>query len=192
MKNVMSPFWVWEEELPPQICNYIIKKSINLEEDKWVRGVAGNDNKDDKENRKTDVQFWGKASASGRWSNGIFLSYILNANHCNFGYDLSLNDHEQMQVCRYVEGQFYNKHTDWSYKKMATRKLSASIQLSDEKDYEGGELVLNLGLGGEYRCPKSQGTVLVFDSRIIHWVEPVTSGVRYSVQKWVHGDRPLR
>ena len=183
---------MWEKELPPQICNYIIKKSINLEEDKWVRGIAGNDNKDDKENRKNDVQFWGKASASGRWSNGIFLSYILNANHCNFGYDLSLNDHEQMQVCRYVEGQFYNKHTDWSYKKMATRKLSASIQLSDEKDYEGGELVLDLGLDGEYRCPKSQGTVLVFDSRIIHWVEPVTSGVRYSVQKWVHGDRPLR
>lgn len=192
MKHVMSPYWVWEKELPPQICNYIIKKSINLEEDKWVRGIAGNDNKDDKENRKNDVQFWGKASASGRWSNGIFLSYILNANHCNFGYDLSLNDHEQMQVCRYVEGQFYNKHTDWSYKKMATRKLSASIQLSDEKDYEGGELVLDLGLDGEYRCPKSQGTVLVFDSRIIHWVEPVTSGVRYSVQKWVHGDRPLR
>ena len=192
MKHVMSPYWVWEKELPPQICNYIIKKSINLEEDKWVRGIAGNDNKDDKENRKNDVQFWGKASASGRWSNGIFLSYILNANHYNFGYDLSLNDHEQMQVCRYVEGQFYNKHTDWSYKKMATRKLSASIQLSDEKDYEGGELVLDLGLDGEYRCPKSQGTVLVFDSRIIHWVEPVTSGVRYSVQKWVHGDQPLR
>ena len=192
MKHVMSPYWVWEKELPPQICNYIIKKSINLEEDKWVRGIAGNDNKDDKENRKNDVQFWSKASASGRWANGIFLSYILNANHCNFGYDLSLNDHEQMQVCRYVEGQFYNKHTDWSYKKMATRKLSASIQLSDENDYEGGELVLDLGLEGEYRCPKSQGTVLVFDSRIIHWVEPVTSGVRYSVQKWVHGDRPLR
>ena len=55
-----------------------------------------------------------------------------------------------MQVCRYVEGQFYDKHTDWSSKKMVTRKLSASIQLSDEKDYEGGELVLDMGLKGEY------------------------------------------
>ena len=192
MNHLVSPYWVWEKELPPQICNYIIKRSINQEEDKWTRGIAGNDNKDDKEHRKNDVQFWNKSSASGRWSNGIFFSYILNANNCNFDYDLSLNDHENMQVCRYVEGQFYDEHTDWSSGKMSTRKLSASIQLSDEKDYEGGELVLNLGLEGEYRCPKSQGTVLVFDSRLIHWVEPVTSGVRYSVQKWVHGDRPLR
>ena len=68
MNHEVSPYWVWEKELPPQICNYIIKKSINLEEDKWVRGIAGNDNKDDKENRKNDVQFWGKASARSRWS----------------------------------------------------------------------------------------------------------------------------
>ena len=55
MNHEVSPYWVWEKELPPQICNYIIKKSINLEEDKWVRGIAGNDNKDDKENRKNDT-----------------------------------------------------------------------------------------------------------------------------------------
>ena len=90
MNHEVSPYWVWEKELPPQICNYIIKRSINLEEDKWSRGIAGNDNKDDKEHRKNDVQFWNKSSASGRWSNGIFFSYILNANNCNFDYDLSL------------------------------------------------------------------------------------------------------
>ena len=57
MNHEVSPYWVWEKELPPQICNYIIKRSINLEEDKWTRGIAGNDNKDDKEHRKNDVQF---------------------------------------------------------------------------------------------------------------------------------------
>ena len=124
----------------------------------------------------------------------MFFSYVLSANGTNFDYDLSLVDKEYMQICRYTEGQFYQKHADWTgvMSRMSTRKLSASIQLSDEKDYEGGDLVLDLGIDGEYRCPKAQGTILVFDSRIIHWVEPVTSGVRYSVQKWVHGDRPLR
>ena len=36
-----------------------------------------------------------------------------------------------------------------------------------------------------------KGTVIVFDSRITHEVTPVISGERYSLVKWVHGDKPL-
>ena len=66
-----------------------------------------------------------------------------------------------------------------------------SVQLSSEKDYEGGELILESG-DNVFTCPKSKGTLLIFDSRIVHQVKPVTSGVRYSLVKWIHGERALR
>lgn len=190
MQNIVSPLWVFEEELPSQICEYIIKIA---EKRNYSRGIAGQDTPEDKERRDTDVQF-----SEERWLNGIFFSYALRANSANWNYDMSTVDHECMQVCKYGEGQFYGEHTDFCgirSNKSFTRKLSVSTQISNEDDYEGGDLELYLiGHGGDdwWTAPKSRGTIVVFDSRILHRVAPVTSGLRYSVQKWVHGDQPLR
>ena len=71
-----------------------------------------------------------------------------------------------------------------------TRKLSMSLQLSDEKSYDGGDLILYYDQQ-KYPTPKSKGTIIVFDSRITHEVTPVTRGERYSLVKWIHGDKPL-
>ena len=65
-----------------------------------------------------------------------------------------------------------------------------SLQLSDKESYDGGDLILYYD-GDAYPTPKSKGTVIVFDSRITHEVTPVISGERYSLVKWVHGDKPL-
>ena len=39
---------------------------------------------------------------------------------------------------------------------------------------------------------KSKGSLIIFDSRMSHEITPVKSGVRYSLVKWYHGDKPLR
>ncbi len=190
MDNFVSPIWIFEKELPSQICDYIIKVADRNE---YSRGTAGDDTLADRMKRDTDVQF-----SEERWLNGIFFSYALRANGANWNYDMSTVDHECMQVCKYNEGQFYKEHTDYCGIRGRcdhTRKLSVSTQISKEEDYQGGELELDLKpVGGEgwWTAPKSRGTIVVFDSRILHRVNPVTSGLRYSVQKWVHGDKPLR
>ena len=200
LEKKFSPFWVWENEIPPQICNHIIKQSN--ENDTWESGVAGKGTKEDQEHRKNDIQWWGNETPTSRWCNGILFSYILKANAFNFDYEMSLDDKESMQVCRYGENEFYEVHIDCCYNRDSnqfTRKLSASLQLSNENDYEGGGLELYL-IGAPfaekdkevYKVKKSQGTIVVFDSRTEHRVLPVTSGIRYSAQKWAHGDRPLR
>ena len=75
--------------------------------------------------------------------------------------------------------------------------MSLSCQLTNPNDYEGGDLILYLedpptSKIVEYTVSKTQGTIIVFDSRIRHKVTPVTLGTRRSVVKWYHGDKPLR
>ena len=101
---------------------------------------------------------------------------------------------EGVQLSRYTLGQFYNKHVDFNGNpdtKSHTRKLSMSVQLSDENSYDGGDLIIHYG-GEQYIAPKVKGTVIVFDSRLTHEVTPITKGERYSLVKWFHGDEPLR
>ena len=67
------------------------------------------------------------------------------------------------------------------------RKLSIVIQLSDPKDYDGGDFeFFDEGGNGKFR---GKGSVLVFPSVHMHRVTEVTSGVRYSLVSWAEGLR---
>lgn len=71
------------------------------------------------------------------------------------------------------------------------RKLSLSIQLSDPKDYEGGDLVFE-NIPGTTPTPediRSQGTAIFFPSFVYHKVTPVTKGTRYSLVAWFDGPK---
>ena len=127
------------------------------------------------------------------WINALMLGYALFANGENFKYELSMSDIESVQLSHYKKGQFYSKHVDFNNfnsNNAFTRKLSMSIQLSHENSYEGGDLLLYYS-GDVYRTTKSKGSGIVFDSRLTHEVTPITKGERYSLVKWVHGDKPL-
>jgi PKHD-type hydroxylase len=69
---------------------------------------------------------------------------------------------------------------------MVIRKLSLSIQLTDPKEYEGGELILYEDDKGT-EMKKEQGTLVLFPSYILHEVKPVTKGERNSLVAWVTG-----
>ena len=115
------------------------------------------------------------------------------ANGQNFKYNLSIHDKEGVQFSHYKIGQYYGKHMDFNGSSDNigyTRKLSMSVQLSDENSYDGGNLIIHYG-GEQYIAPKVKGTVIVFDSRLTHEVTPIIKGERYSLVKWFHGDKPL-
>ena len=69
------------------------------------------------------------------------------------------------------------------------RKLSFVVQLSDPDDYEGGNLQLLDEHGGSYIAPRQRGTVILFDSRTMHRVQKVKSGIRKSIVGWTVGPR---
>ena len=179
-----SPLWVWESEIPENICDQIINCSL---EEEYFEGVTS---RGIEKGRKVDIKF---LYDKYNWINALMLGYALFANGENFKYELSMSDIESVQLSHYKKGQFYSKHVDFNNfnsNNAFTRKLSMSIQLSHENSYEGGDLLLYYS-GDVYRTPKSKGSVIVFDSRLTHEVTPITKGERYSLVKWDNGDKPL-
>ena len=73
------------------------------------------------------------------------------------------------------------------------RKLSVTINLSDETEYEGGDLEFDSSTPEKIKniiTPnngKSKGTVVVFPSFVWHRVKPVTKGTKYSLVIWCCG-----
>jgi PKHD-type hydroxylase len=108
----------------------------------------------------------------------------ININH--FGFEnVCLN--EPAQYTEYGEGGHYNWHMDcetYMASEPPTRKISMSLLLSNENEYEGGGLelikpgdVLNL----------KQGHAVFFASFISHKVAKVTKGNRKSLVMWFGG-----
>ena len=95
---------------------------------------------------------------------------------------------EDLQYTEYdsaYEGH-YDYHLDIGPGCESSRKLSMTIQLSDESEYEGGSLEFKAGCETKF-ASKKKGTVVVFPSYLLHRVNPVTSGKRCSLVIWVEG-----
>lgn len=92
---------------------------------------------------------------------------------------------ETLQIASYTGGGYFDWHVDIGPGVSALRKLSISVQLSDDSDYTGGDLEF---MGVEDAVvPRGLGDVVFFPSFLVHRVTPVTSGCRWSLVAWVHG-----
>ena len=108
----------------------------------------------------------------------------VNLNHFGFG-DVQIT--EQAQFTEYPEGGFYDWHMDCDIAmahEPPVRKISMTLLLSPENQFEGGDLEL-MAPG---KCAKlKQGHAITFASFINHRVAPVTRGVRQSLVMWFGG-----
>ena len=193
--------------LPEEIVD-IIEKDLteNFDSEMGDSRLMGDALNKDKRNSKNA---WVPTT---HWLGGFLWHYISRANRENFLYDLRCVDGESMQYTQYGPGEFYTWHNDagisCAYKPQSVgnrteglandfvnenielvRKLSFVLQLSDPDDYEGGNLQLLDEGGKTYIAPRQRGTVILFDSRTMHRVLPVKSGLRKSIVGWTVGPR---
>ena len=95
-----------------------------------------------------------------------------------------------MQYTEYYanDGGHYDWHLDVGQCTTWHRKLSWSIQMSDPKVYEGGDLRI---VGGSdkhsFQSDTQKGSMTVFPSFLQHKVFPVTKGARRALVGWVYG-----
>jgi len=136
--------------------------------------------------RKSKIS-WLYSSDDMEWVFRRVTDIILNLNERFFGFDIfGLN--EGFQFTNYkAPSDKYGKHVDRALN-MLVRKLSVSIQLTDPKEYEGGELYLYDSNEGQL-MDKKQGTLIMFPSYVVHEVMPVTKGERNSLVTWVTGNQ---
>jgi len=108
-----------------------------------------------------------------------------NRNHFGFG-DIQIT--EQAQFTEYPEGGFYDWHMDTDVNMQhepPVRKISMTVLLSPENQFEGGDLEL---MAPGKRAKLKQGHAIIFASFINHRVAPVTKGVRQSLVMWFGGE----
>lgn len=111
-----------------------------------------------------------------------------NANH--FGFE-NMQITEPAQYTEYPEGGFYDWHIDSNVimeHEPPVRKISMTLLLSPENEFEGGGL--ELMSEGKVVKPK-QGHAIFFASFIRHRVIPITKGNRKSLVMWF-GGTPLK
>tara|TARA_R110002073_G_scaffold281869_1_gene446118 strand:- start:1 stop:588 length:588 start_codon:yes stop_codon:yes gene_type:complete len=109
---------------------------------------------------------------------------ITNGNH--FGFD-GMQITEMAQYTEYPEGGFYDWHIDNDVNfahEPPVRKISMTLLLSPENEFEGGDL--ELMKGGKIAKLK-QGHAIFFASFIRHRVTPVIRGHRKSLVMWFGG-----
>jgi len=112
------------------------------------------------------------------------VMHTTNGNH--FGFE-GMQITEPAQFTEYSNGGFYDWHIDSDIecsKEPPVRKISMTLLLSRDDEFEGGGL--ELMSEGKFARPK-QGHAIFFASFIRHRVVPVTKGTRRSLVMWFGG-----
>jgi PKHD-type hydroxylase len=111
----------------------------------------------------------------------------------NKHFEFDLHSIENLQFTEYDSKYMgnYGKHID-KFQNATTpgshRKLSFSVQLTDDNSYEGGDLIVYNGDNGVI-ANRSKGTINFFPSYATHEVTPVKKGTRYSLVSWCSGPK---
>lgn len=185
----LKQFCVASDAFTPEEVDQI----VDLEDlQKFQRGGVGNGSGPGKVNKKArdSEVMWIQHDPNSDWLFQKFSHLVSMVNYDHFMYNI--DGYENFQYTRYRKGEFYDWHIDAG--DMSTeyeRKISATIVLSDPKEYQGGEF--QCVIGGRVDEPMTvkpkKGDAIFFASWMPHRVTPVTKGVRKSLVCWVMGKR---
>lgn len=171
--------WVFTDIFTPEACDIIVKTYTN-ELIKTLPPVIGSGegaiNTEIRNVERVMLNTYkdvgGRLAAAGFAANN--QAWKFNITHCN-----------QAEFLKYPAGGRYTAHLDtFLNPNEECRKLTILAFLND--DFEGGKFFIQDG-HEKYYPPQTKGTVIVFPSFLLHGVEDITSGTRYSAVGWLVG-----
>ena len=183
--------WIVETTTPlftPDQCRQVIECGRRQKPQKAQVGMGKPGGGVDTKKRVTTIS-WIPFDEMKEMYNDI-NNFIQKANRNHFGFE-DIGITEQAQFTEYPEGGFYEWHMDNDVNMQhepPVRKISMTLLLSPESQFEGGELEL---MTKGRRAPMKQGHAIIFASFLAHRVKLVTRGVRQSLVMWF-GGTPFR
>ena len=116
------------------------------------------------------------------------VSSIITGNRYNYGFDIfEFDDEDKLNFNIYEKNQEYDWHRDVDNSKFVDVKLTALINVSDQK-FTGGEFFL---LNHKEPTLVSElnklGSMIIFNSFILHKVKPVLKGTRKTLTIFIKG-----
>lgn len=178
-----SWYYLHPSAIPEETCQKI-KKIF----DQNNRPGLVDDGSLNKNIRDSNVSGFGFGHPQNKEFDSLLLDFVTIANRECFGFHL--NGVNEYQLTQYNKSGFYGSHMDLRVNdSYSERKLSLTLQLSDPKDYEGGNFVFNTADNPPAEKLKEIGTLLIFPAFLLHEVTEVTSGSRYSLVGWYEGNK---
>jgi PKHD-type hydroxylase len=116
------------------------------------------------------------------------ISKIIKNNQDNYGYDLfKIDGEELLNYNIYKQGEQYEWHIDAAGFKSSDIKLTALINISDDS-FSGGNFNL-LASNNPVLVPElnNPGSMIIFNSFILHKVDPVIKGTRKTITIFMKG-----
>ncbi len=173
--------------IPEELIDLIVAEVNNLEFEEFQEATIGPTGNEviQTQVRNSKTAWW----YEDHWVTSIFAHYFNKANRDLWEYDLTYL--KGIQITKYNEGDKYDWHCDYGAEPVAehTRKLSATVLITDPSEFEGGDLELIDYHGNTITMEKTKGTMIIFDSRIPHRVTPITKGTRISLVAWMLGPK---
>ncbi len=166
---------IWQSDLlSPDIVEYITSyyKDNNFQ--------SGNISNPDTSVKQSLMMKW--TDPYNRLVNGVW-SEIKKKD--NFTKIYLIKQMSQLYFLWYKQGHFYNWHMDDHPCGGVNADMSMTIFLND--DYEGGELVIKVGNVETTHKPKA-GTVILYNTGLMHKINPVTKGDRKVIVGWIESD----
>lgn len=182
----IHPFVTWENGFTDDELNKIIEIGESLQLNKAT--VGGYSVEDDYEDKRISNVSWLSYNDDTTFIYDKLGWIARNLNGQFYDFDLfGFVEDFQFTVYDSEEQGHYGFHIDQSADNgMSPRKLSLVLQLSDPKEYTGGDLQL-MTSSEALSVKKEKGLVTAFPSYMLHRVTPVTSGVRKSLVCWISG-----
>ena len=203
---VNVPVYEFPTKLPKSLCDEINDYYVNnVAPRPGLLGDKG-DSKTDSNSRNVKVRW----CQQDDWVGPFIYQYIAQANEHLWQYDITGIYYNNLHHLEYDPGMFHTWHVDSTgldhtayvppisntiaplYKEYV-RKLSFTLQLSDEEDYTGGDMEFEIPSNKETldikSAGKERGTLAIFDPRTRHRITPVESGKRNALVGWVVGPR---
>ncbi len=140
-----------------------------------------------KNSKKTSTVYPIKIGLLKKSLKDIFFN-IIEANHNHYGYDIfDIRDEEELHYNIYKKGEEYEWHNDVEVFKSSDIKLTVLINISDSF-FSGGDFNLLTSnkpiLVSELSEP---GSMVIFNSFILHKVNPVKKGIRKTLTIFIKG-----
>jgi PKHD-type hydroxylase len=189
MQHLLTPYsrkietfaW-WENAFTEEQLNWLQQKAKEATQEAQVGG--GNGGEVNTQIRRSELN-WLKKDPECAWVFEQLAHVAASLNADYFGFDLT-GFGEAIQLTNYHEARQGNYTWHQDFGRGVSRKLSIVVQLSDPKEYEGGELqILNSDKPTSIR--KERGLITVFPAWTLHQVTPVIKGTRQTLVAWISG-----
>ena len=208
---LINEFFYFNEGLNAVDCKSIIEMADDKFEDASVntkKFISNNERKTGSiavYEKETAVRKSGIFFSSDQWLFDLIWPFMQEANK-DAGWEYDISGCESIQITKYDSSDYYHWHKDGNGCQMSkyqepdntwlngnVRKLSMTILLSD--DYTGGDFQiasLNSDRGSysvTVHTPPVEGigSIVVFPSFLMHRINPVEKGIRYSLVAWFVG-----